>query len=139
MERLILDTNIIVSAIFWKGTSARLLEFIENNNLEIVVTTKILNEYIKTAFRLDIIKKTKLAEREILLALNKIINMSTYELSETEIKLARDPKDDKFLEAAVDGKCKFIISYDKDLLDINVYKGIKIMKPEDFLSTAYHT
>ncbi|NQY73605.1 MAG: putative toxin-antitoxin system toxin component, PIN family [Candidatus Margulisbacteria bacterium] len=44
-----------------------------------------------------------------------------------------DPKDNKFLEVAVYGKADYIISGDSDLLNMNPYRGIKIVKPKIFL------
>jgi predicted nucleic acid-binding protein len=50
----------------------------------------------------------------------------------SEIKLCRDPDDDKFLECAVDGFCTYIVSGDKDLLVLQNYGDIKIVKVRDF-------
>jgi putative PIN family toxin of toxin-antitoxin system len=44
-----------------------------------------------------------------------------------------DPKDNKFLELAIDGKATDIISGDSDLLEMNPYRGIKILMAADFL------
>lgn len=50
-----------------------------------------------------------------------------------EFNVVLDPDDNKFIEAAVEGKAEFIISQDKHLLILKNYKGIKILKPEEFL------
>ena len=49
------------------------------------------------------------------------------------ISASRDPDDDKFIEAAVIGGGKFIVSGDKDLLDLKSYKDINIVNPSEFL------
>jgi predicted nucleic acid-binding protein len=46
----------------------------------------------------------------------------------------RDPRDDKFLEVAFNGRADVIISGDADLLDLNQFRGIPILSPRDFLS-----
>ena len=51
----------------------------------------------------------------------------------TVVTECRDPKDNKFLELAVDGKAKYIITGDTDLLILNPFRGIKILTPRDFL------
>ncbi len=46
----------------------------------------------------------------------------------------RDPSDNKFVECAVDGNCQFIVSNDKDLLDLGGYQQIQMFKIGQFLS-----
>jgi uncharacterized protein len=45
----------------------------------------------------------------------------------------RDPKDDKFLACAVEGRCHYLVSSDKDLLDMKAYRGVAIVNPGQFL------
>ena len=47
--------------------------------------------------------------------------------------ITRDPKDDKFLDAAVSGKAAYLISSEKDLQVIGAYQGVKIVSPKEFL------
>ncbi len=46
----------------------------------------------------------------------------------------RDPKDDKFLDAALSGEAKVILTGDLDLLELHPFHGIDILRPVDFLS-----
>ena len=46
-----------------------------------------------------------------------------------KIQLCRDPKDDKFLELAINGHAKYIITGDKDLLVLNPFREIHIWEP----------
>ncbi|HMC53996.1 MAG TPA: putative toxin-antitoxin system toxin component, PIN family [Gemmatimonadaceae bacterium] len=50
------------------------------------------------------------------------------------IRASRDPKDDKFLEAAVNGRADVIVTGDKDLLALNPFRGIAIVTPADYLT-----
>jgi predicted nucleic acid-binding protein len=50
------------------------------------------------------------------------------------IRVSRDPKDDKFLEAAVNGRADVIVTGDKDLLDLDPFRGIAIVTPADYLA-----
>ncbi len=47
----------------------------------------------------------------------------------TTIRRCRDPKDDKFLELAVDGKADWIITGDKDLLELSPFRSTSILTP----------
>ncbi len=61
-----------------------------------------------------------------------ILQSTPIEINET-ISECRDPKDNKFLELAVCGKAKFIISGDEDLLVLNPFRNIQIITPDSFL------
>lgn len=47
-----------------------------------------------------------------------------------------DPDDNKFVEAALEGKAQYIISQDRHLVDMEEYRGIKILRPDRFLALA---
>ncbi len=57
----------------------------------------------------------------------RVINVST------RIDVCRDPDDNKFIECAVDSKCYYVISGDKDLLTVKEYEGIEIVTVAEFL------
>ena len=50
-----------------------------------------------------------------------------------QLKVVRDEADNRVLEAALEGKVNYIISGDKDLLDIKEFQGIKILSANEFL------
>ncbi len=54
------------------------------------------------------------------------------EIQET-VRVCRDPKDDKFLELAVNGRADCIVSGDDDLLVPNPFRGVDVLTPSDFL------
>ncbi len=49
------------------------------------------------------------------------------------IKECRDPKDDKFLEVAINGNATYIITGDKDLLELHPFRGVDIITATQFL------
>jgi len=49
------------------------------------------------------------------------------------IRECRDPKDDKFLEVALNGRADAIITGDADLLGMNPWRGVVILSPTQFL------
>ena len=52
------------------------------------------------------------------------------------IGACRDPKEDKFLVCAVQGQAQYLISSDRDLLDLRTYRGVTIVNPGQFLLAA---
>lgn len=49
------------------------------------------------------------------------------------ITACRDPKDDKFLDVALNGEAQIIVTGDRDLLELHPFHGIEILRPADFL------
>lgn len=49
------------------------------------------------------------------------------------VKASRDPEDDKFLAAAVEARADYVVTGDKDLLDLKAYKVVRIITPAQFL------
>ena len=50
------------------------------------------------------------------------------------VKVSRDPADDKFLEAAIEGHAQYVVTGDKDLLALKAHRDIRIVRPAAFLS-----
>jgi putative PIN family toxin of toxin-antitoxin system len=57
-------------------------------------------------------------------------------LGNDTIAISRDPDDDKFIETAMTGSCQYIVSGDKDLLDLKAYDGVKIVNATKFLQVV---
>jgi predicted nucleic acid-binding protein len=53
---------------------------------------------------------------------------------EQPVRASRDPKDDKFLEAAVNGRADVLVTGDRDLQDLHPFRGIAILTPADYLA-----
>ncbi len=128
--KVILDTNVIVSGIFWKGTSEKVLYALANGKFKLVISSGIITEIIKTLMNF----KIRLSFEEILLWLSILLWKAELVEPEERVDVIKDdPDDNKFIEAAIEGNADYIVSQDKHLLNIKEYKGIKIILPEDFL------
>ena len=127
--RIVVDTNVIASAIFFGGNPRELLRKCFSDEFEIVCTEDIFNEYIATIKKLtERYKKGSGTEIIPILAENLVfIQNKFYE------QYSRDPDDDKFLSCAIASKSKYIISGDKHLLKIGRYLNSRIITPRYFL------
>jgi uncharacterized protein len=65
--------------------------------------------------------------------LEKVRLIATFTATAQPIKACRDPKDDKFLEAAVHGRADLIVSGDTHLLELHPFRGIAILTSADYL------
>jgi putative PIN family toxin of toxin-antitoxin system len=129
--RVVLDTNVLVSALLFTGTSSELVPLWQKGAITALLSRGILDEYLRVLSY----PKFQLSEEEIkgliqeeLLPYVEVVNPRR-RLRVVE----RDPSDNKFLECAVSGKAQVIISGDKDLLSLGRYRQIHIQSPAQFL------
>ena len=130
MIRIILDTNVFVSAIFWKGEPYHILEAWQEHKIKLVFSEEILEEYIRVGTILA--KKYKELDLFSMIDLLTIYGELCFPVT-LETAISRDPDDDKFLACALGARCNLIVSGDKDLLDISGYADIDVLKPADFV------
>ena len=128
--RIVIDTNVIASAVFFGGKPYQLFHYIMEGRVVVVASKEIVDEYEEIVLRLkrkypEIKTKIPLPE---LLARFELIRVSS------DIRVSRDPDDDKFISCAVDGKCLYIVSGDDDLLTIGNFRDIEILTVADFLN-----
>ena len=126
--RIVVDTNVLISGIFFGGFPRRILTSIINKQLTAWATTEIINEYEEIVEEM-IDRKQGHLNRTILAPL-----IQTMEIIEpvSHIEVCRDPDDDKFLECAKDSHALYVVSGDKDLLFIEKYENIQIVTAKDF-------
>ena len=125
---IVLDTNVLISGIFWGGPPFRILEHWISDDIEIIVTPDILNEYVRVIECVGK-KQPELMSRWI----NLITIHSKNVEKQTALTVCRNPDDDKFLECAVSGKAACIVSGDDDLLALKSIHAIPILKPSVFI------
>jgi uncharacterized protein len=121
MIKIVLDTNVLMSGIFWSGPPSQILLAWQKDLIEIITSKDIINEYTRVSEILS--QKYKGVD------VGSIINLIT--INSTIISpmhlpqpISADPDDDKFIACALSSNCKLIISGDKHLLDISGYAGI---------------
>lgn len=132
--RIVADTNVLISATFWKGDSFKIIEKVENKEIELIISKEIIEEYANVLNYEEIREKVKTKSLAARFTIGAIIGMATIVQPKEKVDIIKEDSDDnKFLEAALEGKADFIISQDNHLLKIREFKGIKILKPEEFL------
>jgi len=122
------DTNVLLSATLWDGSVAqKLLFYLIRQEIKIYSTIEILSEYQKILKRDFNFSDVDVAEiRE------KVLSFLTLVSPKTKIKAVKDdPDDDKIIECAIASDSKYIITYDKHLLNLKEYSGIRIIRPEE--------
>ncbi len=129
------DTNILISSTFWEGDSDKILEKVENKEIELVLSKEIIEEFSEVLKYDEIQDKIKDKNLEMKRTVEKITFLSTIVEPKEKLDVVKEDIDDnKILECAIEGNVDYIISNDKHLLKIKEFRGIKIIKPEEFLS-----
>lgn len=129
-SKVVLDTNVFISALGWKGASQRIFNECIEGNLELFFSLEIFDE----VRRVLNYPKFKFSQTEIDEFLDQILEIGNLIESKVEIKIIKDdPSDNKFLECAVTVGANYIISRDSHILKIKEFKGIKIVSPELFV------
>lgn len=128
--KVVIDTNVFVSGIFWEGNfCSQIIDKWKNREFKLVSSMEILEEFVKTLKNFKIqMPDDMIEEWRNLIIENSVIVEPTIKLSIVK----DDLNDDKFLEAGISGKADFIISQDKHLLKLKEYDRIKIVSPEEF-------
>lgn len=128
--RIVVDTNVIASAVFFGGKPYQLLHYIMEERVDVVASKEIVDEYEGIVLRL----RQKYPSISTRIPLQEIISRFEIIRVSSDIHVSRDPDDDKFISCAVEGKCLYIVSGDSDLLSIGNYGDIEILTVADFLN-----
>lgn len=131
MIRAVVDTNVFVSGVFWKGTPLKVLEAWIDGKFKLIATSQILVEYERVLESIG--QKTKFTDHKRILELVKLNAEMVNPIAFTK-PVCRDKHDDKFLAAAIGGSAQYIVTGDADLLILDAYQNLKIKKPNVFLS-----
>ncbi len=128
--KVVLDTNVVVSGIFYSGPPSDILRAWEQRRFRLVLTLPIFEEYKDVAVRIGVHFPA--------ININRLMDLIIVESDLcSPVALAHpvctDPKDDKFIAAAIGGKADVIISGDKHLLEVSGYHGISVLTPRVFI------
>jgi len=132
--RVVLDTNVVASALLWGGTPERLIEAAGEGALELVTSAELLAELAGILGRPKFAKPLKqknLSATEIVARYQEFAEtVATAPIEETRL---RDPDDAAVLACALAGSVDAIVSGDADLHALGTYKGIPILSPAQCL------
>jgi len=124
--RVVIDTNIFVSAFIWGGNPQAVLEKWFKGKFSLLISPYLLSEILKVLKRFDF-------QKENLNSLKRILEEQCIKIiPKTKVNICRDKKDNDILSLCQDGRADFLISGDKDLLVLKKFKNTKIISPKQF-------
>jgi uncharacterized protein len=128
--RVILDTNVFVSGVFFGGPPARILEAWRDARVLPVLSAQIFEEYRRVGEMLS--SRYPGVTLEPFLAL-LAVHAEFVEAPALAEPVASDPDDDKFLACAVAARVSVIVSGDKDLLEHSGWHGVRVLRPRQYV------
>lgn len=129
MIKVVLDTNIYISAILVGGKPEQIIDLVREGEIEIYISKPILIE-IERILREKIGHTDEQAQHELL----DIKSITKFTSLKVTIDVVDDDSDNRILECAAQEKVDYLISGDtRHLQPLKEYKGIKIVSPADFL------
>jgi len=128
ITKVVFDTNMLISATLWDNSVAQKFLFrCIRENIQVFSSQEIIDEYKEILAR-DFDYK----EQEIREMVEKILQFITLVNPKNKVSAVKEDSDDnKIIECAIESEAEYIISYDKHLLKIKKYNGIKIVRPEE--------
>jgi putative PIN family toxin of toxin-antitoxin system len=128
--KAILDTNVVISGIFFGGVPRAVLEAWAEGRFELCLTPLIFDEYVRTCDRLA----ETYPGLEYLEALATLIGNGTLIADpDAMAQVTADPDDDKFM-AGAKSCAAVVVSGDQHMLDASGWEGVEVLKPRDFLA-----
>jgi putative PIN family toxin of toxin-antitoxin system len=133
--RAVLDTNVVVSATLIRGGKEdRILRAWQREAFELVLSPQILDEMGRALFYEKLRRARWMTEEEVAVLVRSVARDSVLVSGRVRVEVSRDPDDDKFLEAAIEGRAQYVVTGDKDLLGLKTYRGVRIVTPAAFLT-----
>ena len=131
--RVILDTNLLVSrALTPNSVTASAVRMIIDH-CHLLVSQATMDELALVLTRIQ--SKGYIKQDETLRLIHSYKELVEWVPIIERVQACRDPKDDKFLELAVNGQAEYLITGDKDLLVLHPFKETKILSTKDFIDT----
>lgn len=125
--RLVLDTNVVASAILWGGTPRLMLHAAREKRVELFTSTAMLAELTDILGRRKFAKKTAASQLTIDQLVDGYAQLAALVRPTDIARVAPDPDDDVVIGTALAAKAELIVTGDKPLLAVSEHQGVKIV------------
>ena len=126
--KVVFDTNVLVAAFVTEGVCAKLLGRARRKQLNLVISPFIVKEFDNV-----LLKKFSASKEQIRTATKLISEAAQIVSHESMVSgICRDPDDDQILSCALSAEADYLVTGDRDLLELKEFHGIKILTPGAF-------
>lgn len=133
MTRAVFDTVVFVRSLINPYGRWGELVFSYQDSYQLFVSQQIVEEYLEVLHRPELAKKFKALTNLDLAKIIDLVGQAPLVEISTIPTASRDPKDNKFLACAQAAKADYLVTEDRDLLDIGEYQDTKIVTALEFL------
>jgi len=129
--RVVLDTNVLISALLFTGESSRVFQLWQDRKIIPVICPETFAE-LRAVLRYP---KFNLADPEIsdIIQSEILPYFDVIDLVQEIRNVCRDPQDDKFIACAISAGVDYLVTGDRDLADMKRYKNVRIITVGEFL------
>jgi putative PIN family toxin of toxin-antitoxin system len=129
--KIVLDTNVYVSATLSKGNPYHVLNSAESGETDLYISPFILDEIEDVLNR----EKIPFEDEDVERFVDKVLTIATVVTpDDTPEVIEEDPSDNHILACALEAEAEYIVSGDGHLLELEEYEGVEIMDPTEFIS-----
>jgi putative PIN family toxin of toxin-antitoxin system len=129
--RVVLDTNVVMSGLFFGGVPGRILEAWQADRLSLVISPSILEEYRRVGALLA--RRYPGVDFEPFAALLMLSSELVDAPAHLKSGVSDDPDDDKFLACAAAAGAGVVVSGDPHLLNVSGWAGVEVLRPRAFV------
>ena len=130
-ERVVVDTNVFVSGLLRKSSVPGQAASKARHNAILLVSQDTMRELADVLAKAKFDRYVTVEQRVQFVRL--IARIAEFVPVIQRVRECRDPKDDKFLEIALNGRADAIVTGDADLLGMNPWREIDVVTPSDYL------
>lgn len=130
--KVVIDTNVVVSGIFWSGPPNQILKAWQMKKIHVVLTEAILEEYLRV---IEILSEKNTKSNFLPIIDLLVVSSEICIPAHLPKQISNDIDDDKFIACAIAAKSNVIISGDRDLLDVSGQFDIRVVTPRVFVET----
>ncbi|HLJ62914.1 MAG TPA: putative toxin-antitoxin system toxin component, PIN family [Stellaceae bacterium] len=126
--RAVIDTNVLLSGLIWRGTPHRLIEEVRVGALTLIISPALLAEFGEVIYRpkfQTILARSRTDAERVRGELRRLAEI--VDPPALPVQVSRDPDDDALLALAVAARADLIVSGDADLLILGIYASIPVI------------
>jgi len=136
MTRAVVDTNILIRALIRPyGTVGPIIPRLRDGDYTLVYSTPLLEELVAKLALPRIRVKYRVQTEQVEALVSTIVLRGERVTPTRQVKVCRDPKDDMFIQAALAGEARYVVTGDDDLLTLKKFETVRFVIPRTFLAS----
>ena len=137
MQKIVIDTNVIVSALIGSGYPRQLLfDLVLGKKVIVCTSLETFAEYVEVLNRPKFVKYPEFVTKAEIV-INKIEELSLKYIPSVKLDVIKDEPDNRFLEIGVTAKADYLITGNTNDFKLKEYAGMKIVSPEAYITQCF--